>query len=102
MGQRAHVVAASRRVVEPGAASRAMCLDGLACLALDGFDPGDGMDFAAMPAPEFAPAGYRDAAFPPDQPAFAIASHGRIAQEMVPNDAGEVDDFHRQDTLPAP
>src|SRR3546814_6185761 len=42
MGQRAHVVAASRRVVEQGEAERAICLAGLACLALGGFEPGDG------------------------------------------------------------
>src|SRR5690606_3221483 len=73
MGQRAHVVAASRRVVEPGEAGRAMCLDGLRCLELDGFEPDDGSGFVAMPAPEVAPAGYRGAAFPSGQPEFAIA-----------------------------
>src|SRR3546814_10270137 len=64
MGQRAHVVAASRRVVEQGEAESAICLDGLACLALGGFEPGDGSEFAAMPAPELTQAGYRGAAFP--------------------------------------
>src|SRR3546814_11546383 len=96
MGQRAHVVAASRRVVEPGAASRAMCLDGLACLALDGFEPDNGIDFAAMPAPEVAPPGYRDAAFPPDQPEFAIASPVRIAPEMFRTAAGQYSSEERR------
>src|SRR3546814_1803263 len=40
MGQRAPVVAASRRVVEPGEAASAICLDGLACPAPGGLEPG--------------------------------------------------------------
>src|SRR3546814_12916715 len=63
---------------------------------------GDGMDFAARPAPEFAPAGYRDAAFPPDQPEFAIASPVRIAQEMFRIAAGEYDELHEAATLADP
>lgn len=102
MGQRAHVVAASRRVVGPDEAERAMCLDGLACLALDGFEPGDGSGFAAMPAPEVAPAGYRGAAFPPGQPEFAIASPVRIAQEMFRIASGEYDELHEGATLANP
>src|SRR3546814_719968 len=89
MGQRAHVVAASRRVVEQGEAESAICLDGLACLALGGFEPGDGSEFAAMPAPELTPAGYRGAAFPLDQPEFAIASPARIATAMFRATAGD-------------
>src|SRR3546814_13879601 len=89
MGQRAHVVAASRRVVEQGEAESAICLDGLACLALGGFEPGDGSEFAAMPAPELTQAGYRGAAFPLDQPEFAIALPARIAQAMFRIAAGE-------------
>ena len=102
MGQRAHVVAASRRVVEQEEADRAVCLDGLACLALDDFEGGDGMEFAAMPAPEVAPATYRDAAFPPDQPEFAIASPARIAQEMFRIAAGGYDELHEGATLDNP
>src|SRR3546814_9711043 len=79
-----------------------MCLDGLACLALDGFEPDNGIDFAAMPAPEVAPPGYRDAAFPPDQPEFAIASPVRIAQEMFRIAAGEYDELHGGATLANP
>src|SRR3546814_879619 len=102
MGQRAHVVAASRRVVEQGEAESAICLDGLACLALGGFEPGDGSEFAAMPAPELAPAGYRGAAFPAGQPEFAIASPARIAQEMFRIAAGEYDELHEGATLDNP
>src|SRR3546814_11621568 len=102
MGQRAHVVAASRRVVEQGEAESAICLDVLACLALGGFEPGDGSDFAAMPAPELAPAGYRGAAFPAGQPEFAIASPARIAQEMFRIAAGEYDELHEGATLANP
>ena len=102
MGQRAHVVAASRRVVGQEEAARAMCLDGLACLAPGGFEGGDETDFTAMPAPEVAPAGYRGATFPPDQPEFTIASPVRIAQEMFRIAAGEHDELHEGATLDDP
>lgn len=102
MGQRAHVVAASRHVIEQEEAGRAMCLDGLACLALDDFEGDDGMEFATMPAPEAAPATYRDAVFPPDQTEFAIASPVRIAQEMFRIAAGEYDELHEAATIANP
>ncbi|MDN5782668.1 MAG: hypothetical protein L0H23_11745, partial [Luteimonas sp.] len=102
MGQRAHVVAASRRVIEQGEAERAMCVDGLACLALGGFEPGDGIEFAAMPAPKLAPAGYRGAAFAAGQPELAIASPVRIAQEMFRIATGEYDELHEGAMLANP
>src|SRR3546814_19578765 len=52
-----------------------------------------------MPAPEVAPPGYRDAAFPPDQPEFALASPVRIAQEMFRIAAGAYDELHDDPTL---
>src|SRR3546814_1341935 len=90
------------RVVEQGEAESAICLDGLACLALGGFEPGDGSEFAAMPAPELTQAGYRGAAFPLDQPEFAIALPARIAQEMFRIAAGEYDELHEGATLAHP
>lgn len=101
MGQRAAVVAASRRVVEPVEASRATCLEKLPCLAMDGagFEPGR---FESIPAPATAPAVYRDAMTPPGQPEFAIATPVRIAQELFGIAAGDYDELHEAATLEHP
>src|SRR3546814_17574363 len=90
------------RVVEQGEAESAICLDGLACLALGGFEPGDGSEFAAMPAPELTPAGYRGAAFPLDQPEFAIASPARLPQGLFRAPAGQYAELHDVATLSNP
>lgn len=102
MGQRAAVVAASRRVVGPFEASRAICLDRLPCLALGGFAFDAANAFEPMPAPALAAAGYRGATVPPDRPATAIAPPARIAQEMFRIAAGEHDELHEGATLANP
>lgn len=102
MGQRAAIVAASRRVVDPFDASRAICLDKLPCLALGGFEFDDEAAFESMPAPDVPPAGYLGWATPPAHPELAIASPPRIAQEMFHIATGEYDELHEAATLASP
>lgn len=100
MGQRAAVVAASRRVVEASEASGAICLQELPCLALDAadFEPGP---FESIPSPETAPAGYASA-IPAGQPEFAIAAPARVAEELFAIATGEYDELHEPATLANP
>lgn len=100
MGQRAAIVAASRRVVGPYHASRALCM-GLPCLALGPVEL-DAGDFESMPAPELASATYRGSKVPEDQPDFAMASPVRIAQEMFRLATGEYDELHEGATFEHP
>lgn len=100
MGQRAAIVAASRRVVGPIDASRAACLE-LSCLALGGFELEPGL-FEPMDPPDMEPAGYQGWATPPGQPESAIAAPARIAEELFGIAAGEYDELHEAATLEHP
>ncbi|MGY0798143.1 hypothetical protein ACW7G0_03685 [Lysobacter sp. A286] len=101
MGQRAAVVAASRRVITPDEASQAMCL-GRPCLALEPMEPTDAGDFEPMPAPELAPAIYRGATVSQSEPEFAIAAPARIAQALFQLATGEYDELHEGATPERP